>query len=257
VSDIHFGPFTIVPSQRALMRDGRTMSLGSRAADILVFLARHPGELKTNAEIIRHVWPDTFVEEANLRVHISALRKALDDTQRESKIIANVPGRGYTFIAKLSDRDSEGPAVVVPFFRSASGPSGPRIFGREQSIVQIATQLRRSRLLTIVGPGGIGKSTVARAVMAGEGMPEAVWIDLSEVNQAGLIPTTIASTLGVLARSGDIVGDIADHLASRGLSCFSELVMVTYADYHLRGSSRSIPLAALAFATQQVREIAS
>ncbi|MDK1493784.1 winged helix-turn-helix domain-containing protein [Sinorhizobium sp. 7-81] len=200
-----------------LLRDGQTVSLGSRAAEILVFLAQHPGAIKTNAEIIKHVWPDTFVEEANLRVHISALRKALDDTQRESKIIANVPGRGYTFIAKLSVDKAEAPAVVVPFFRSTSGSYAPRIFGREQSIVQIATQLRRSRLLTIVGPGGIGKSTVARAVMAGEGMPEAVWIDLSEVTQAGLIPTTIASALGILARSEDIVGDIADHLASREL----------------------------------------
>lgn len=217
MSDIHFGPFTIVPSQRTLLRDGLTVPLGSRAADILIFLVQHPGELKTNAEIIKHVWPDTFVEEANLRVHISALRKALDDSRRESKIIANVPGRGYTFIARLSADKTEAPSVVVPFFRPASGPSAPRIFGREQSIVQIATQLCRSRLLTIVGPGGIGKSTVARAVVAGEAMPEAVWIDLSEVNQAGLIPTTIASSLGILARSEDIVRDIADHLAGREL----------------------------------------
>ncbi|SCW50880.1 Predicted ATPase [Rhizobium mongolense subsp. loessense] len=200
-----------------LLRDGQTVPLGSRAADILIFLAQHPGVLKANAEIIKHVWPDTFVEEANLRVHISALRKALDDTQRESKIIANVPGRGYTFIAKQSLDKAEAPAMAVPFLGSTRGPSSPRIFGREHSIVQIATQLRRSQLLTIVGPGGIGKSTVARAVMASEAMPEAVWIDLSEVTQAGLIPTTIASALGILARSEDIVGDIADHLASREL----------------------------------------
>ncbi|MXN45611.1 hypothetical protein GR138_10430 [Shinella kummerowiae] len=65
------------------------MVLGSRAADILIFLAAHAGDLKTNAEIVRHVWPDTFVEEANLRVHISALRKALDDIQKEPKAIAS------------------------------------------------------------------------------------------------------------------------------------------------------------------------
>ncbi len=217
MSDLHFGPFTIVPSQRMLLRDGQRVPLGSRAADILIFLAQHPGELKTNAQIIKHVWPDTFVEEANLRVHISALRKALDDNQRESQIIANVPGRGYTFVAKLPAEKAEAPSGMVPLFRPARGPSAPRIFGREQSIVQIATQLHRARLLTIVGPGGIGKSTVARAVVAGEAMPEAVWIDLSDVNQTGLIPTTIASSLGILTRSEDIVGDIAAHLAGREL----------------------------------------
>ncbi|WP_245364309.1 ATP-binding protein [Sinorhizobium americanum] len=206
----------MVPSRRTLLRDGQPVPVGSRAADILIFLASHAGELKTNAEIVKHVWPDTFVEEANLRVHISALRKALDDTQRDFKIIANVPGRGYTFIANLALDKAEAPAVV-PLARPASLPSAPRIFGREQSIALISAQLRRSRLLTIVGPGGIGKSTVARAVMAGEAMPGAVWIDLSEVAQAGLIPTVIASALGILTRSEDIVLDIAEHLSSRNV----------------------------------------
>ena len=216
VIDIHFGPFTIIPSRRALLRDGQTVPLGSRAADILIFLASHPGQLKTNAEIVKHVWPDTFVEEANLRVHISALRKALDDTQRESKFIANVPGRGYTFIANLILDKADAPGSAMRLSTNASNiPSNLRIFGRDQSIAVITTQLRRSRLLTIVGPGGIGKSTVARALVAGEGMPEAVWIDLSEVAQAGLIPTAIASALGILARTDDIVRDIAEHLAHR------------------------------------------
>ncbi|AJC79777.1 response regulator protein [Rhizobium etli bv. phaseoli str. IE4803] len=215
MSDIHFGPFTIVPSRRALLRDGETVQLGSRAADILIFLASHPGELKTNAEIVKHVWPDTYVEEANLRVHISALRKALDDTQRESKFIANVPGRGYTFIASLILDRTEAPTSAISLSRSSNLPFAPRIFGREQSIALIATQLRRSRLLTIVGPGGIGKSTVARAVIAAEDMPPAVWIDLSEVAQAGLIPTAIASALGILARTDDIIVHIAGHLARR------------------------------------------
>lgn len=87
--DLQFGPFTLAPARRTLLRDGRPVVLGSRAADILIFLAAHAGDLKTNAEIVRHVWPDTFVEEANLRVHISALRKAMDDVQKEPKVIAN------------------------------------------------------------------------------------------------------------------------------------------------------------------------
>jgi predicted ATPase/DNA-binding winged helix-turn-helix (wHTH) protein len=215
VSDIQFGPFTIIPGRRALLRDGQTVPLGSRAADILIFLASHPGELKTNAEIVKHVWPDTFVEEANLRVHISALRKALDDTHRESKFIGNVPGRGYAFIASLVIDKADTPTLATLPSVITNVPVSPRIFGREQSIAVIAAQLRRSRLLTIVGPGGIGKSTVARAVVAHVGMSEAIWIDLSEVSQAGLTPTVIASALGILARSDDIIRDIADHLVRR------------------------------------------
>nr|WP_246184935.1 winged helix-turn-helix domain-containing protein [Paracoccus aestuariivivens] len=195
------------------MRDGETLPLGSRAIDILSFLASHPGELKTNAEIVKHVWPDTFVEEANLRVHISALRKALDDTQRESAIIANVPGRGYAFIAQLTPQTGRSAASKA----SAARPRGASIFGRDDSIGQISAQLLRSRLLTIVGPGGIGKSTVARAVVGGDAMPEAVWVDLSDVMQPTLVPTAIASALGILSRSDDIIRDIADHLGAQGV----------------------------------------
>ncbi|WP_312991010.1 ATP-binding protein [Rhizobium populisoli] len=215
MSDIHFGSFTIIPGRRVLLRDGQPVALGSRAADMLIFLASHPGELKTNAEIIKHVWPDTFVEEANLRVHISALRKALDDTQREPKFIANIPGRGYTFIANIVPEQADQPTSIAPPSSVRNMPAGARIFGRNQSIASIAMQLQRSRLLTIVGPGGIGKSTVARAAAMGKGVSETVWIDLSEVGQVGLIATTIASALGILARTDNIVRDIALHLANR------------------------------------------
>lgn len=215
VSDIQFGPFTIVPSRRILLRDGNAVSIGSRAADILIFLASHPGELKTNAEIVKHVWPDTFVEEANLRVHISALRKALEDTQKEPRFIANVPGRGYTFIGELVSRACEArDGVVVPPI-SSGRIRGARIFGRDQSVELVGTQLLRSRLLTIVGPGGIGKSTVARAVVAREAAADLTWIDLSEVAHPDLVATTIASALGILSRTDDLIGEIGDHLAQR------------------------------------------
>jgi predicted ATPase/DNA-binding winged helix-turn-helix (wHTH) protein len=213
--EIRFGPFTISPSRRSLTRDGRAVPLGSRAAEILIFLASHPGQLKTNAEIVAHVWPDTFVEEANLRVHISALRKALGDTQREPQFIANVPGRGYTFIGTASSPEesvSLGEVVPATPFPHAV-PTTARIFGREQAVTTITAQLNRSRLLTIVGPGGIGKSAVARAVAAGGVAGEVAWVDLSEVSHPDLVGTVIASTLGVLSRTDDIVGDIASHLA--------------------------------------------
>ncbi|ACP23032.1 putative transcriptional regulator (plasmid) [Sinorhizobium fredii NGR234] len=230
----HFGSFSIAPARRSLLRNGSVIPLGSRAIDILLFLLSHPGELKTNAEIVRQVWPDTFVEEANLRVHLSALRKALGDTQREPQFIANVPGRGYRFIAPIERR---GRAVVSSpsLLRLRAERPPPRIFGRERVVATILDQLGRGRLVTVAGPGGIGKSTVARAVVSNlTSDSEVLWIDLSEFANGDLIPTVVASALGVLSRTDDIIRDIALALQSRALllvmdSC--EHVVVSAAEF--------------------------
>nr|WP_234827130.1 winged helix-turn-helix domain-containing protein [Sinorhizobium meliloti] len=110
------------------------MPLGSRALDILSFLASHPGELKTNNEIVKQVWPNTFVDEANLRVHLSAVRKALGDTQRSPRFISNVPGRGYAFIAPL-ERTTRQPPHLSLRSRIRTPDAFPRAFsaGRKAS----------------------------------------------------------------------------------------------------------------------------
>ncbi len=215
--EFHFGAYSIIPARRSLMRDGAAVPLGSRAVDILLFLLNHPGELKTNAEIVRQVWPETFVDEANLRVHVSALRKALGDIKREPQFIANVPGRGYTFIAPVTRRsNAAAPAASPPKFRPERLPA--RIFGREQTISAVTAQIAKSRLVTIAGPGGIGKSTVARAVIArGNFQGEIVWIDLSDVESGSLVPVVVASALGILSRSDDLSKEIAAHLQPRSL----------------------------------------
>ena len=82
---IKFGPFELRASQRALTRGGDPVVLGSRAMDILLFLVENAGRLVTHAEIVKHAWPDTFVDDTNLRVHISTLRRVLGDTKSESR----------------------------------------------------------------------------------------------------------------------------------------------------------------------------
>lgn len=194
------------------------MPLGSRALDILSFLASHPGELKTNNEIVKQVWPNTFVDEANLRVHLSALRKALGDTQRSPRFLSNVPGRGYAFIAPLERDNQAASPRVAPLANSHSGRFPARIFGREESIAGIAGQLTKERLVTICGPGGIGKSTVAKAVLSRCAADlNAIWIDLSEVGNGVLIPTVVASELGILIRTDNILKDINAHLDGRNV----------------------------------------
>jgi len=84
-----------------LRRDGVTLSLGSRAFDILSYLAERPGKLIGKKELIDHVWSDVTVEEGSLRVHVAAIRKALEDGQFGNRYIASVKGRGYSFIESV------------------------------------------------------------------------------------------------------------------------------------------------------------
>ena len=104
-SDLHrtliFGPFELLSSKRVLRRAGVTLSLGSRAFDILVYLAERPGKVVGKKELIDHVWSDVTVEEVSLRVHVAAIRKALEDGQFGNRYIASVKGRGYSFVESV------------------------------------------------------------------------------------------------------------------------------------------------------------
>jgi DNA-binding winged helix-turn-helix (wHTH) protein len=96
-----FGPFRIVPRARALERDGQLTPVGSRAFDLLCVLVSRPGEVVSKGELMARVWPDVTVAEGNLRVNIAQLRRALKDGQDGKRYIANVPGRGYCFVARV------------------------------------------------------------------------------------------------------------------------------------------------------------
>src|SRR6516162_5625686 len=99
---ISFGPFRLVPSRQLLLEDGKQVRLGSRALDILIALAERPNELVSKEDLIARVWPDTFVEEGNLRVHVAALRRALGEGRAGKRYVANIPGRGYRFVAPIA-----------------------------------------------------------------------------------------------------------------------------------------------------------
>ena len=96
-----FGPFKLLPGPRLLLEGDRPVRLGSRAFDILVTLLECPGEVVDKEQLIARVWPQTFVEEANLKIQVSALRRTLGDGQRGNRYILTVPGRGYNFVAPV------------------------------------------------------------------------------------------------------------------------------------------------------------
>jgi DNA-binding winged helix-turn-helix (wHTH) protein len=98
---VSFGPFCLLPTQFLLLEGNKPVSIGSRALEILIALLDRRGELVSNHELMARVWPNLFVEPANLTVHISALRRALRDGQNGNRFIVNIPGRGYCFVAPV------------------------------------------------------------------------------------------------------------------------------------------------------------
>jgi DNA-binding winged helix-turn-helix (wHTH) protein len=99
--EISFGPFRLLPSQFLLLEGDKPVTLGSRAIHILMVLLERPGELVTKQELMARVWPNVFVEPANLAVHVSALRRALRDGRDGNRFIINIPGRGYCFVTPI------------------------------------------------------------------------------------------------------------------------------------------------------------
>ena len=104
-----FGPFRLLVAQRLLLEGDRPVRLGSRALDILIALVERPGQLVTKHELIALVWPDTVVEEGNLKVHVAGLRRVLGDGRAGTRYLINVPGRGYHFVAPVVLADELSP----------------------------------------------------------------------------------------------------------------------------------------------------
>src|SRR6201987_2482572 len=99
---LRFGPFELSTGEGVLRRDGRVLPLGDRTLDILIYLADRPGEVIAKQELMDHVWSDITVEEGSLRVHVAAILKALGDVQFGNRYIANIKGRGYSFVGTVA-----------------------------------------------------------------------------------------------------------------------------------------------------------
>jgi DNA-binding winged helix-turn-helix (wHTH) protein len=165
-----FGRFRLLPGQQILLEDEKPVRLGSRALDILTMLVEHAGELVSKDELTARVWPGTFVEESSLRVHIAGLRRALGDGHAGSRYVANIPGRGYRFVARVAASEETGRAAPKPPTAAPTHnlpASLTRMIGRDTITGALSAELPRRRFITIVGPGGIGKTTVALAVANG------------------------------------------------------------------------------------------
>lgn len=109
---ISFGPFRLLPVQRLLLEGDKPLRLGSRALDILIALVERAGELVGKDQLMARVWPNMFVEPANLTVHVAKLRRILGDGRGGNRYLLNIPGRGYRFVAPVTV--AEGAKLLAP-----------------------------------------------------------------------------------------------------------------------------------------------
>lgn len=235
-----FDRFELYPGQRLLLDAGKPLRLGGRALDILIALASRPGEVVNKEDLISRVWPNTIVEETSLRVHIVALRKALGDDHTASRFIANVAGRGYCFVASITRTTAPvSPQAVAAEYPppSAMPVSITRVIGRADVVAVIAERLESARLVTIVGPGGMGKTTVALAVaeaVATRHKDGIVFVDLAPLSDPLAVPAALASALGIMDRSETLLRDLISHLRGR------EILVVFDNCEHLIGAAAAL-----------------
>src|SRR5580700_9064194 len=108
-----FGPYRIDPSKRLLLRGGESVPLPSKAFDTLLVLVQHKEEVVSKDDLLKTLWPDTFVEESNLSQSIFLLRKALGETAQDHRYIVTIPGRGYRFAEAVREVAEEGEDLVM------------------------------------------------------------------------------------------------------------------------------------------------
>ena len=205
---VSFGPYRLAPTQQLLLELEKPVRIGSRALEILIALVERPGELVSKQALMDRVWPNTFVEEGSLRVHVAALRRALRDGQAGNRYITNIPGRGYCFVAPLTLSEEE---TAIRLSKTVERPIDlplplARVVGRSDIVDVLVERLQRQRFITVVGPGGIGKTTVAVAVaesLLGSFRDGVRFVDLAPLTDPLLVPSALAAQLGLGVHSGN------------------------------------------------------
>ena len=246
---LSFGPFRLFPTARVLERSGVPLALGDRALDILIVLVGRAGQVVRHRELIAAVWRDLVVDPSNLRVHMTALRRALGDRDGKDRYVANVTGQGYCFVAPVTRESGVRELTRTADYPCSSAkrhlvlpPLLTRMIGRDAAVATIAADLIAERFITIVGPGGMGKTTVAVAVahrMVGEFADAVCFVDLGAVQGPGLVAATVASSLGLTIQTGDVVPTL--------LECLRTLRMLLVLDNCEHVVDAAATLAELAF----------
>jgi predicted ATPase/DNA-binding winged helix-turn-helix (wHTH) protein len=218
--EYRFGNAQVRPQQRQLLVCGQPRQVGARAFDLLLTLIERRERVVRKNELLDCVWPGMVVEENNLQVQISSLRKLLGP-----QAISTIPGRGYRFTAMLDVAGAHAAvsldgAVVQPQRAAGNLPAmNSVLYGRDRELQQLRSIAGVHRIVTLVGAGGIGKTALAQALAHDlmPGCPDgAWWCELASIADASLVPGSVADVLRVQLRNGG-AHEVALGVASREL----------------------------------------
>lgn len=229
IGQISFGPFQLAVSERLLIREGVSIEIGGRALDLLIALIEQPGRVLSKRELLKRVWPDVVAEDGSLRFHVASLRRLLGDGEHGARYISTHVGVGYAFVGQ-TDRSTSLPTRIEsastartsePWARPVGAgllPTRPRVIGRSSDLDLIEQRFQKTRLFTIVGAGGVGKTSLAveyaHRVLASD-ISEARFVDLAAVEKPALVATTIARALGIAVQGEDAIPVLMAHLRDR------------------------------------------
>jgi non-specific serine/threonine protein kinase len=213
VTCFRFGSFELQPATRRLLARGQPVAMGARAFNLLLALAERAGKRVSKDELLDLVWPNLVVEENNIQVQVSTLRKILG-----TDAIATIPGYGYQLTLDATRE------VAEPRLPTAAGTHNlPRhatsFVGRGQALAEIRDSVAKTRLVTLVGFGGMGKSRLAMEVAASllAEYSHGVWLaEMAPLTDPRLVPQAVASALGVTEKAGrPVIEALLEHLADR------------------------------------------
>jgi predicted ATPase/DNA-binding winged helix-turn-helix (wHTH) protein len=218
---LQFGRFRLLPNERALFEEDEPVRIGGRALEILIALIEKPGQFLSQDDLMKRVWPNVFVQPSNLTVQIAALRRALKDGQDGARWIINTVGRGYAFAGPLV-RERPRAYVADPRGGNSVGnlPSSlAPLIGRDACVANLKEALSLGRLITVVGPGGVGKTALALAAaheVVSHLNKDACFIELTSVGGT-TIADAMTSRLGISQPGANVFASLLAQLKRRHL----------------------------------------